>query len=236
MIAKKNKKVNLERKRFAFFQIGLLISGSLCLAAFEYTTVQPDDYTHTMHEEQNGILWEEPSEEEEFVFIEEKTEEKVKVYFEDPEDIIEVDKFEKEGDPIFTNDADHINMDGEGNPDFSYLNLGLETEGDPNKEWEIVEKYPEFPGGEKAMFEYINKNVEYPELAKEMGIQGDVYVHFVVSKNGNITKVTASHAPSDDLAREAKRVVRSMPKWIPGEQAGKKVNVRYTLPIRFLLN
>ena len=233
MIAKKNKKANLERKRFAFFQIGLLISGSLCLAAFEYTTVKPDAYTHVYNNEEEVIIWEEPEEEQDFKFIEEQPQ-KTKVYLNDLSQVTIVEKIQKEGNPILTDHTDHINIEGDGDPDFSYINMGLEEE-DGDKEWEIVEKEPEFPGGEEAMFEFIRNMISYPQLPKEMGIQGNVYVHFVVSKTGHITKVTSSGAPHDDLADEAERVVKGMPKWIPGEQAGKKVKVKYTLPIRFIL-
>ena len=230
MIAKKNKKFNLERKRFAFFQIGLLISGSLCLAAFEYTTVKPDSYTHVIEEETNGYAWEEPETEKEFNFLEDKPQPKV-VYITDLQKIKIVDKFDKEGDPITTDNSDYVNMDGDGDATWDDFDWGIEDE---YIEYDVVDKEPEFPGGEEAMFEFIKKNIQYPELPKQMGIQGLVYVHFVVSKSGAIKKITTSRAPHEDLAKEATRVVDMMPKWIPGEQAGKRVNVKYTLPIHFL--
>ena len=85
------------------------------------------------------------------------------------------------------------------------------------------------------MMTWIQKHIEYPQLAIEMGEQGIVYVQFVVNKDGSIEQVKVMRGVSDALDDEAKRVVKRMPKWTPGEQAGKKVRVRYTLPIHFRL-
>jgi len=99
----------------------------------------------------------------------------------------------------------------------------------------FAEVEPTFPGGESAMMTWIQEHIEYPQLAVEMGEQGIVYVQFVVNKDGSIEKVKIMRGVSDALDDEAKRVVKRMPKWTPGEQAGKKVRVRYTLPIHFRL-
>lgn len=234
MIAKKNRKANLERKRFAFFQIGLLISGSLCLAAFEYTTVKPDHYTHIISEDNQGIIWEEPKAEEDFKIIEDQPKTAKVVYIKDLDEVKIVDRFEKKGDPVITDNPDFISMEGDFSPDWTKVDMNLAEDGE--KDWEVVEKEPQFPGGTPAMFEFIGNNVNYPQLPKEMGIQGKVFVHFVVSKTGAINKVSSSLAPHEDLAKEAMRVVQMMPTWIPGEQAGKKVNVKYTLPVQFILH
>jgi protein TonB len=100
---------------------------------------------------------------------------------------------------------------------------------------DFAEVEPTFPGGEGAMMTWIQENIEYPQIAVEMGEQGIVYVQFVVNKDGSIEQVKIMRGVSDALDDEAKRVVKKMPKWTPGEQAGKKVRVRYTLPIHFRL-
>jgi len=104
---------------------------------------------------------------------------------------------------------------------------------------EIVE-FPdveaEFPGGAAAMMKWINENVVYPQTSIEMNEQGRVFLSFVVEKNGKVTNVVVERGVSPDLDKEAKRVVRKMPKWTAGEAAGRKVRARCRLPINFQLN
>ena len=93
-----------------------------------------------------------------------------------------------------------------------------------------------FPGGPAAMMKWINDNVKYPQTSIEMNEQGRVFLSFVVEKDGSITNVKVERGISIDLDREAKRVVRNMPKWIPGESAGRAVRARCRLPINFQLH
>ena len=99
----------------------------------------------------------------------------------------------------------------------------------------IVEEMPEFPGGEQALRKFIANNIEYPVSAQENGIQGKVYVTFVVDKNGDVANARIARGVDPALDREALRVVNSLPKWIPGKQRGQNVNVSYTVPINFAL-
>ena len=100
----------------------------------------------------------------------------------------------------------------------------------------IVERMPEFPGGEEAMFRYIRENLKYPEEERKAGVQGVVYVNFVVGTDGvlNNAKVLRGISPACD--QETLRVVNAMPTWIPGMQRGEAVKVQYNLPIRFKLD
>jgi TonB family protein len=98
---------------------------------------------------------------------------------------------------------------------------------------DFAEVEPAFPGGEVAMANFIRENIVYPELAREMGEQGTVYVQFVVNSDGSIQDAVVVKKVSELLDKEAIRVVKMMPKWTAGEQAGKKVRVRFTLPINF---
>lgn len=98
------------------------------------------------------------------------------------------------------------------------------------------ETMPEFPGGRKALMAYIMKNLRYPVYAVEHGIQGKVIVSFVVREDGSISKIKVEKSPHGSLSREAKRIVKKMPKWIPATQKGKKVAVRFSLPITFKLS
>ncbi|MDR0232842.1 MAG: TonB family protein [Dysgonamonadaceae bacterium] len=98
-----------------------------------------------------------------------------------------------------------------------------------------VEQMPSFPGGDKAMMEFLGKNIKYPVIAQEQGIQGMVVLRFVVGKNGEVSDVTVLRSLDPSCDKEAIRVVKSMPRWIPGKQNGNPVLVYYTLPVRFTL-
>jgi protein TonB len=82
---------------------------------------------------------------------------------------------------------------------------------------------------------YLTSNIRYPEQARELDIQGTVFIEFVVEKDGSITNVVVKRGIGGGCDEEAVRVVKSMPKWKPGKQRGKPVRVRYTLPVRFQL-
>ena len=99
----------------------------------------------------------------------------------------------------------------------------------------IVEDMPEFPGGEWELRKYIASSVKYPEIAQKNGIQGKVYVTFVVTRNGDIANAAIARGTDPSLNREALRVVNSLPKWKPGKQRGQAVNVSFTVPINFVL-
>jgi protein TonB len=109
---------------------------------------------------------------------------------------------------------------------------------DPSEPLIIAEVMPEFPGGTEAMYAYFKRNQRYPETMREAGIQGTVYVSFVVGTDGRITEVKVLRGVPDGepLNEEALRLVNAMPNWIPGKQNGKAVRVRFNLPIRFLLH
>ena len=94
---------------------------------------------------------------------------------------------------------------------------------------------PQFPGGEAKMFVYLARYIKYPQAAKEAKISGKVYVQFVVEKNGSISEAKVIRGLGSGCDQEALRVVRRMPIWVPGEQRGKKVRVKYVLPINFVL-
>jgi protein TonB len=134
--------------------------------------------------------------------------------------------------------ADVVGTDEENGIDVAELNQNQEIAQEPEEEevFFIVEQMPEFPGGEKALREYIAKHVKYPTLAQENGIQGKVYVTFIVDKNGNVTNATIARGVDTALDKEALRVINSLPKWTPGKQRGQPVNVSYTVPISFLLD
>ena len=109
---------------------------------------------------------------------------------------------------------------------------------EPEKEEEIfqvVDNKPEFPGGMGELMKYLQKNIKYPPICQDQGIQGRVVVQFVVNSDGSIVDPVVIKSVNPHLDKEALRVVSAMPKWKPGEQRGKKVRVRFTLPVSFRL-
>ena len=98
-----------------------------------------------------------------------------------------------------------------------------------------IDVAPSYPGGIDALILFLGKNTKYPNSAKENGIQGKVYVGFIIDKQGKVTDVKIKKGVSEVLDQEAIRVVSSMPDWTAGELKGKKVKVYYVLPINFKL-
>ncbi|MEE1143513.1 MAG: energy transducer TonB [Bacteroidales bacterium] len=99
----------------------------------------------------------------------------------------------------------------------------------------VVEEQAEFPGGLDSMYAYIVKNLKYPELAKEKGIEGRVFVSFIIEKDGLISNVKLLRGIGGDCDEAAVKMVKNMPKWKPAKQRGKPVRCQFTLPIKFEL-
>ena len=99
------------------------------------------------------------------------------------------------------------------------------------KVFDVVEQMPSFPGGQSALLQYLSSKIKYPVVAEENGVQGRVVCTFVVEKDGSITDVRVVKSVDPSLDKEAVRVVKSMPKWIPGKQNGSDVRVKYTVPV-----
>lgn len=99
-----------------------------------------------------------------------------------------------------------------------------------------VEIMPAFPGGDEALARFLQKNIRYPHMAQENGVEGKIFVQFIVNKEGKISDVqTVGAHKGAGLEEEAMRVVKMMPNWKPGKQNGEQVAVRFNLPIGFLL-
>ena len=104
-----------------------------------------------------------------------------------------------------------------------------------NKVFDVVEQMPSFPGGQSALMNYLNSHINYPVVAQENNVQGRVVISFVVERDGSITDVNVAKSVDPSLDREAVRVVKGMPRWIPGKQNGSSVRVKYMLPVQFRL-
>ncbi|MDR1707706.1 energy transducer TonB [Dysgonomonas sp.] len=113
--------------------------------------------------------------------------------------------------------------DGKGRGEKTIYNVGT------------IQVNPQFPGGEAEMYAFIKKNLNYPAVDIEMGNQGRVTIRFVVNKTGEISNVQLVKGVSPGCDKEAIRVIKSMPKWIPGRQNGEPVNVYFIIPVVFRL-
>ncbi len=218
---KKSKDASLENKKLVFFTLGLLMSASLVLMAFKYeSAVIPEKKVD------NKIA----ALEQEFVYDIPEDDEIIE---EEPAVIppVVIDQIIIVDDDIVIDDFDLFDFDTDA--DTSDYDIDTNIIAEPIADFAEIE--PSFPGGESAMMEWIQKHIEYPQLAVEMGEQGIVYCQFVVNKDGSIEQVKIVRKVSDLLDEEAKDVIKKMPKWTPGEQAGKKVRCRFTLPIHFRL-
>ena len=223
METKKSNRADLEKRRLMFTQIGLIVSLALAWMVFETKSYGKqeirtfDGTTETIPDDLVPVT------------IQEKPQpiEKPKVVNmiavvdnnEEIESEIDIDVNVKEDEPIEPTIPIDI----------------IEEEIVEEVPFIIVENMPTFPGGEKKMLEYVAKNVKYPQLAKEVGTQGRVFVSFVVEKDGSITNVTILRGIGSGCDEEAMRVVKSMPKWNPGLQCGRAVRVSCNLPINFKL-
>jgi len=103
------------------------------------------------------------------------------------------------------------------------------------KVYQVIEQMPQFPGGETELLKYVQSNIKYPVIAQENGIQGKVILRFVVSKTGMVDRVEVARSLDPACDKEAIRVVKTLPRFIPGKQNGVNVSVWYTLPVTYKL-
>lgn len=108
-------------------------------------------------------------------------------------------------------------------------------EQEDNKVFDVVEEMPQYPGGFSAFMDYLSKSIQYPVVAEENGVQGRVICSFIVDTDGSISDVTVVKSVDPSLDKEAKRILSSMPNWIPGKKNGIPVRVKYTTPVTFRL-
>jgi periplasmic protein TonB len=129
------------------------------------------------------------------------------------------------------------NENGSENPDAPVPGPDKQIAGEDTNEKPImgVQQQPEFPGGMRALYQYFNENLRYPVKAQNNGIQGKVYVQFVVSKNGEITDIKILKGVEISLDQEALRLIAGMPVWKPGKNNGKPVATYFSLPVKFVL-
>ncbi|NLE34099.1 MAG: energy transducer TonB [Bacteroidales bacterium] len=227
MEPKKTEKANLENKKSLFLQAGLIIALIVCIVALEWTSGQKRDSAF------DGMT-EEAIEEEQIPVTEETPPEEMP-----PPEVTVTDLFEiVEDDVVIENEVRFEDDETSEDKVVEIYAPVLQAEEEEVEEeiFVIVEDMPKFRGGDINKFrEWVQKRVRYPELASENGIQGRVFITFVVETNGNVSNVTVTRSVDpllDDAAREA---VAASPRWEPGMQRGRPVRVRYSIPIIFQL-
>lgn len=225
MEVKKYKHADLESKRGLFLQIGFVLALGGAFLAFEWETAPKTV-------EQWGSVVEEIEAPEMVPIVrieKEKVLPKLKKLFV-PEFLIIIDNSE----PDIEEMLDFGEFDESLAIDFATLEVEEETDGDPIP-FAFLENQPQFPGGMKGLLTYLAKHVEYPVICLENGIQGTVYISFVIDEQGQVVQVKVARPSDPNLERAAKRVVAGMPSWKPGKQRGRAVKVSYSVPIRFKL-
>lgn len=229
MELKKAPKADLERSKRIFLMIGLVVALGIVLLAFEWNS-RPSQVSSL------GNL--EVAEVEDEVIPITRQEQVQPPPPPPPPQVIEVLKIVDDNVDIL-DDLSLFDSEAD-NETFIDVAPVIQTVKEEEEEEEaqvffIVEDMPEFPGGEAALRRFIANSINYPQIAQENGIQGRVYIQFVVDRDGSITNASVARGVDPSLDKEALRVVNSLPKWKPGMQRGKPVKVSYTVPINFVL-
>jgi protein TonB len=223
MVVKKNEKADLEKNKGLFFQVGFILALSTALFIMEKSApANKSQNSYTGIEIEFEML----------PFIESKD---LKPPPPKPDYVSEIKIVENSAEIIET-----VNIDAEiTENEMFYIDENIEDK--EEEEYYIGEtllfsnKMPEFIGGKKALLNFIRKNTKYPNEAIEKDIQGRVYVRFLITEEGEIKKAEVIRRIHPLLDKEALRVINEMPKWIPGENNGKKVSVSFSVPVNFIL-
>jgi len=224
MEAKKSKKANLENKKTIFIQIGLIISLAIVLTAFEFKSYEKSDIIKVNRNNEHF--------DEDFTLITVHKPKVLKVIA--PKSVTVINIVDDA-----TENIDDIDFDDEANEDTKIENYYPPIDEDIFVEeqeiFKAVQTPPSFSGGDAARMKFLAENLKYPQMAKEIGIQGKVYVTFVVEPDGSISNIEITRGIGGGCDEEALRVTKLMPNWISGKQRGKAVRVQFNMPIKFTL-
>ncbi len=221
MEPKKTARADLSRKSFLFFNIGLVTSLSLTIAAFTYKTER--------HAKKSDLINNHGQ-------IEELIDVPVTEQLRPPQPKIEQPQIIEVPDTKIIEESITVDMDLELTPSelspSAPVRVDVEEE-DPNMLFTVVEESASPVGGINAFTEFISRNMVYPAMARRMDIQGKVFVEFIVERDGTLTNVRTLKGIGAGCDEEAVRVVSIAPKWNPGKQRGRAVRQKMVLPINF---
>lgn len=230
MEIKKSLKADLENKRSMFLQIGFVVAIGLSLFAFEYNFGE--------EKETQDFATKTVIAEEEIVQTNQQEQQQQQPEVAPQQIISDVLKIVR-NDVKVSNELDLSMEDTKEAAPITIPTVSKKEEVVEEEEpFLVVEDMPTFNGKEAAIGfrEYVGKNLKYPDVAQENGIQGTVFISFVVEPTGSVTNVKVLRGVDPALDKEAIRIVQSSPKWSPGKQRGKSVRVSFTFPIKFQLN
>lgn len=224
----KSHKANLDEKRFIFLEIGLIITLMIVFLAFNIKSYKKLS-TEIIFSPQTEIT-------EEIVPV--TVQQTKELPPPPPKQVTQIriveDNIEVESDIDINVEADQATVIEKYVP---YIPPVAQEEEEIKDEqvFVVVESMPSFPGGQAALMNYLSSNLKYPVAAREMGVSGRVFLTFVVEKDGSVTDIQVLRGIGGGCDEEAVRVVKSMPKWIPGKQRNVPVRVRFNLPVKFTL-
>ncbi|MBO7280018.1 MAG: energy transducer TonB [Bacteroidaceae bacterium] len=228
MEEKKSQSANLETRKTTWLLLGYIMVFAVLFAAFEWTATEKK---HTGEIIQQGILLEE-----EIMVPITLPEKKVVPPPPQAKQITEILEIVEDDAEIEESEIMSVEDQGEVVEINEDANIVVEEVVEEEQIYQVVEQQPEFPGGMQALMKFLRDNIQYPRISRENNSQGKTYVNFVVNTDGSIQDVEVMKSSGDVyLDKEAIRVVKTMPKWNPGKQAGKAVRVRFTLPVSFRL-
>ncbi|MFO7573999.1 MAG: energy transducer TonB [Bacteroidales bacterium] len=226
MNTKKSEKADLENKKTTFLQLGLVVTIALILIAFEWTTTDRKENVF-------ANIQEEIIEEEQAPITEEQEQPP-----EAPPEVNVTDIFEiVDNDVNIENEILFSDLVTEDTQVAMYTwNPVVDEEEKEDDVFMIVEDMPTFRGGDVQRFSnWVKERVKYPQIAQENGIQGKVFIGFIVEPDGSVSNVTILRSVDKSLDDEAVRVVTSSPRWNPGKQRGQPVRVRFSITVNFQL-
>ncbi len=219
----KNKSSALERKKFIFLEIGMIVALAAVLMAFNHRSLRNS----------STVIYER--------FHDKTTDQLIPVTIQPnkppPPPQPPTTKFNIVVDGVDIETDYKIDVEADEKTEVAnYVPFVPEEETLPEPELPYnLDKLPDFPGGDIARLQFLRDNLKFPRSAVEIGVSGTVYIQFVVEPDGSITNIEAVRGPGVGLNEEAVRVAGMMPRWDPGMQRGRAVRVLFTMPIKFVL-
>lgn len=225
MEVKKNPEANINKKRISLGMIGLLVALGFTLTAFEYTAFEKEVIVSLEQIENNDLQDEQ---------VQDIPPPPPPPAPPPPPSIVTDIEIKEDDEKVEENQVTIVETDI--NEKIEIQEIKVEEAPVVEEIFDVVEEQAAFPGGMDALKKYLGDNLKYPPMAKESGVQGKVYVQFVVFKDGNVGDIKVLRGIGSGCDEEAVRVVKGMPKWTPGKQRGRSVSSRFTLPINFKLS
>ncbi len=229
MKPRKNPKHDLQKKRGLFFSIGLCVSMGLTLTAFEYAVPISNDNPYEPPVDLfEGVVFDVPQ-----TRHKEPQPPKKKQVMIQPVVVASADAAAEDIEIIFHPEEDDKPQEAIEGIDYGDDDIPVEVIEEAPANW--AEKMPVPEGGMEAFYKFLRKNLKYPAQARRMGVEGKVFLRFVVDKNGEVSRISIMKGIGAGCDVEAARVIEKYPAWTPGRQGNYPVSVWMVMPIHFKL-